>query len=86
MRDKFTIRVTIGTILPIQKGKRLKGIGLDWQVYFSEDNISYLISSKDAGLNIENIGGDLSGTENESILINGRFKLRVLILSLKKLN
>ena len=51
---------------------------------FSEDNISGLISSKDAGLNDENIGGDLSGTENRFILINGRFKRRVLILSLEK--
>ena len=51
---------------------------------FGEDNIICLISSKDAGLNDENIGGDLSGTENGFILINGRFKRRVLILSLKK--
>ena len=84
MRDKFTIRVTIKTILPIQWGKRLEGIGSDWQVDFSEDNISCLISSKDAGLNDENIGGNLSGTENRFILLDGRFKRRVLILSLKK--
>ena len=31
---------------------------------FGEDNISSLIPSNDAGLNDENIGGDLSGTEN----------------------
>ena len=51
---------------------------------FGRDNISCLISSKDAGLNDENNGGALSGTENGFILINGRFKRRVLILSLKK--
>ena len=51
---------------------------------FGEDRISRLISSKDAGLNDKNIGGDLSGTETGFILINGRFKRRVLILSLKK--
>ena len=53
-------------------------------MHFGEDNISCLISSKDAGLNDENIGGDLSGTKNGFLLINGRFKRRVLILSLKK--
>ena len=84
LRDKFTIRVTIETILSIQWGGRLEGIGSDWQVDFNEDNISCLISSKDACLNDENIGGDLSGTENRFILINGRFKRKVLILSLKK--
>ena len=52
-------------------------MGSDWQVDFGEDNISCLISSNDAGLNDENIGGDLSGTENGFILINGRFKRRV---------
>ena len=31
---------------------------------FGEDNISCLISSTDASLNDENIGGDLSGTDN----------------------
>ena len=51
---------------------------------FNEDNISCLISSKDAGLNEENIGGDSSGTENGFKLINGRFKRRVLIFSLRK--
>ena len=45
---------------------------------FCEDNISCLISSKDVGFNDENIGGDLSYTENGFILINGRFKQRVL--------
>ena len=54
--------------------KRLEGIGSDWQVDFGEDNISCLISSKDAGINDENIVGDLSGTENGFILINGIFK------------
>ena len=67
MRDKFTIRVTIGTILSIQWGKRLEGIGSDWQVDFGEDNISSLISSKDAGLNDENVGGDLSRTEKTNL-------------------
>ena len=79
MRDKFIIRVTIWTILSIQWGKRLEGIGSDWQVEFGEDNNSCLISSKDAALNGENISGDLSGTENGFLLINGRFKWRVLI-------
>ena len=51
---------------------------------FGDDYISCLISSKDAGLNDENICGDLSGTENRFILIKGRLKRRVLILSLKK--
>ena len=51
---------------------------------FGEDNISCLSLSKDAGLNDENIGGDLSVSENGCILMNGRFKRRVLILSLKK--
>ena len=46
---------------------------------FGEDNISYLISSKDADFNDRNIGDDLSGTENEFILINGSFTRRVLI-------
>ena len=77
----------MGTILSIQWGNRLESLGSDWQVDFGEDNISCLISSKDAGLNDENIGGNLSGTELEFTLINGRFIRRVLILSLKnKLN
>ena len=84
MRDKFTIWITIWTILSIQWGKRLEGIGSDWQVDFGEDNNSCLISSKDAALNDENIGGDLSGTENGFIVMNGRFKQRVLIFWLKK--
>ena len=84
LRDTFTMRVSIGTILLIEWGKRLEGIGSDWQVDFGGDNISCLISSKDTGLNDENIVGDLSGIENGFILINGRFKRRVLILSLKK--
>ena len=84
MRDKFTIRVIIGTILSIQWGERLEGMGSDWQVDFGEDIISCLILSKDAGLNDENIGGDLLGTKNGFILINERLKRRVLILSLKK--
>ena len=74
LRDKFTIQVTIRIILSVKRGKRLEGIGSNWQVDFAEDNISCLISSKDAGLNDENIGGHLSGTENGFILINGRFK------------
>ena len=53
-------------------------------MHFDEDNVSRLISSKDTGLSDENIGCDLSGTENGFILINERFKRRVLILSLKK--
>ena len=77
-------RVTIGTILSIQWGKRLEGIESDWQVDFGEDNISCLISSKDDSLKDENIGGVLSGTENGFILNNRRLKWRVLILSLKK--
>ena len=85
MRDKFTVGVTIVTIPSIQWGKRLGGIGYDWQVDFGEDNISCLIdSSKDAGLNDENIGWDLSGIESGFMIINGRLKRRVLILSLKK--
>ena len=44
----------------MQWGKRLEDTGSDWQVDFGEDNISCLISSKDAGLNNENIGGNLS--------------------------
>ena len=66
---------------------------------FDEDDISCLISSKDASLNDANIGGvlasvvdlyilnigsNLSGAENGFILINGRFKRRVLIFSQKK--
>ena len=51
---------------------------------FGKDNISCLISSKNAGLNDENICCDLSRTKNGFILINGGFKRRVLILSLKK--
>ena len=51
---------------------------------FGEDNINCIISLKDAGLNDENNDSDLSSTENGFILINGRFKWRVLILSLKK--
>ena len=50
---------------------------------FGADNISCPISSKDAGLNDENFGDDLSGIENGLILINKRFKRRILILSLK---
>ena len=42
--------------LSMQWGKRLEDTGSDWQVDFGEDNISCLISSKDAGLNNENIG------------------------------
>ena len=38
-------------------------MGSDWQINFSKNNISCLILSKDAGLNDENIDGDLSGTE-----------------------
>ena len=57
------MRVIMGTILSIQWGNRLEGMGSDWQVDFGEDNISCLISSKDAGLNVENVGGNLSGTE-----------------------
>ena len=77
----------MGTILSIQWGKRLEGVGSDWQVDFGEDNISWLISSKDAGLNDKNVGGNLSGTEKGFTLISGRFNWRVLILSLKnKLN
>ena len=38
-------------------------MGSDWQVDFGEDNISCLISSKDVGLNDENIDGNLAGTE-----------------------
>ena len=56
-------------------------MGTDWQVDFGEGNISCLISSKDAGLNDENICGDLSGIKNG---FNARCKRKVLILSLKK--
>ena len=48
-KSASTIRVTIGTILSLQWGKRLEGIGSDWQVNFDEDNISCFISSKDVG-------------------------------------
>ena len=58
-------------------------MGSDWQVDFDEDNISCLISSKDAGLNDENVSGNLFGTEKGFTLINGRFNQIVLILSLK---
>ena len=74
----------MGTILSIQWEKRLEGIESNWQVDLFTNNISRLISLKDAGLNDENIGGELLGTENGFILINERFKWRVLILSLKK--
>ena len=85
LRDKFTIQVTIGAILSMQWGNWfLEGKGWDWQVDLGEDNISCLISSKDADLSNNNIGGDLSGTESGFILINRRFKRKVLILSLKK--
>ena len=40
-------------------------MGSDWQVNFGEDNISCLNSSKNAGLNDENNGGNLSGTERK---------------------
>ena len=63
-----------------QKIRRHKS---DWQANFCEKNISCLISLQGTGLNNENIGGDLSGTRNDFILINGNFKRRVLILSLK---
>ena len=33
------------------------------QVDLGEDNVSCSISSKDAGLNDENVGGNLPGTE-----------------------
>ena len=56
MRDRFTIRVVLGTMW-------VQGMGSDGQVDFGEDNISCLISSKDAGLKDENVGGNLSGTE-----------------------
>ena len=55
----------------------------DWQVDFREHNISCLISSKDAGLNDENVGGNLSGSEKGFTLINRRFNRRVLMLSMK---
>ena len=45
----------MGTILSIHWDEKLEGIGLDWQVDFGEDNISCSISSKDTGLNDENI-------------------------------
>ena len=63
LRDRFTMHVIMGTILSIQWGKRLEGMRSDWQVDFGEDNISCLISSKDASLNDENVGDNLSGTE-----------------------
>ena len=47
----------------MQWGKRLEGMGSDWQINFGRDNISCLILSKDAGLNDDIVGGDLSGTE-----------------------
>ena len=72
------------TILIKQWGKRLEGIGSDWQVDFGENNTSCLISSKDAGLNDENIGGYLLGSENRFISINRRFKWRVFISHLFK--
>ena len=57
------MRVIVGTILSLQWGNRLGGMGSDWQVDFGEGNISCLISSKDAGLNDENVGGNLSSIE-----------------------
>ena len=53
----------MGTKLSIQRGNRLEGMGSDWQVDLGEDYICCLISSKDAGLNDENVGGNLLGTE-----------------------
>ena len=82
-RDRFTMHVIMGTILSIQWGNRLEGMGSDWQIDFGEDNRSCLISSKDAGSNDKNVGGNLSDTKLEFRLINGRFNRRVLILSLK---
>ena len=73
----------MGTILSIEWDKRLEGIGSDWQVGFGEDKISYLISSKDAGSNDENVGGNVGNTEQGFTLINERLKWRVSILSLK---
>ena len=57
------MRVIMGIILLRQWGNRLEGMGSDWQVDFGEDNISCLISSKDACLNNENVGGNFSSTE-----------------------
>ena len=45
------MRVIMGTILSIQWGNKLEGMGSDWQLDVGEYNISCLISSKDAGLN-----------------------------------
>ena len=74
LRDKFTMHVSMGPMLPKQWDKRLEGMGSDWQVDFGEDDTSFLISSKNAGLNDENVGENLSGTEWGFTLINGRFK------------
>ena len=63
LKDKFTLHVITRTILSIQWGKRLESMGSDWQVDFGEDIVSCLISSKEADLNDENVGGNLSGKE-----------------------
>ena len=47
------MQVAIGIVLAAEWSKRLECIGSDWRVDFGEDNISYLISSKDADFNDE---------------------------------
>ena len=53
----------MGTILSIQWGNRLEGMGSVWQVDFGKGNTSCLILLKDASLKDENVGGNLSSTE-----------------------
>ena len=58
-------------------------MGSNKHVDFGEDKINHLISSTDTSLNDENEGGDLSGRYNGFKSINGSFKWRILIFSIK---
>ena len=78
------MRVTIGTMLSIQWGKRLEGIESDWQVDFGEDNISCLISSKDADLNDEILVAIYQVQKTNLYKLTAGFLNEVLILSLNK--
>ena len=54
----------MGTKLSTERGKKLEVTGLHGEVDFGEGNITCLISSKNASLNDEDIGANLSVTEN----------------------
>ena len=61
LSDKFTIRMIMGAMESMQRGRRLDGTRSNKHVDFGEDKINCLILSTDTSLNDENEGGDLSG-------------------------